>query len=379
MLDYAVLRIIWWLLLGVLLAGFAVMDGFDLGVAALLPIVAKNNEERRVAINTIGPVWEGNQVWFILGGGAIFAAWPYLYALSFSGFYFAMLLVLLTLIIRPVSFKYRSKINSDGWRSLWDWCLCLGGLISALTFGVAIGNVLQGVPFHYDNDLRVFYEGGFWALFNPFAILCGLVSVLMLLMHGAYYLNVKTEGDVQRRARVSAKHSGWLLVILYIVAGVWVSQALKGYALIGAVDIEGPSNPLHKPVAIQLSAWMHNYHVMPMLWLVPIVAVAAVFLAMCLRDKGNGKLAFVMSSISVLMIVATVGVSMFPFMLPSSSHPGMSLLVWDASSSHLSLNIMFWCVVIFMPIILAYTAWVFRVLRGKVTASYIKENSRDVY
>jgi len=184
MLDYGTLRVIWWLLLGVLLVGFAVMDGFDLGVGMLLPIVGRTNIERRVIINTIAPVWEGNQVWIILGAGALFAAWPAVYALAFSGFYFAMLLVLAGLILRPVGFKYRSKIESETWRTVWDTALFLGGFIPAFIFGVALGNILQGTPFHFDITLRAFYTGSFWGLLNPFAILCGLVSVFMLAMHG---------------------------------------------------------------------------------------------------------------------------------------------------------------------------------------------------
>ena len=173
-MDYEVLRIIWWLLLGVLLAGFAMMDGFDLGVAALLPFLGRSDMERRVIINTIGPVWEGNQGWLVLGAGAIFAAWPILYAVAFSGFYIAMLLVLLTIgIIRPVAFKYRSKLANKKWRYTWDTLLSFSGLAGSLLFGVAMGNVLLGVPFHFDDTLRNFYTGSFFDLLNPFAILCG--------------------------------------------------------------------------------------------------------------------------------------------------------------------------------------------------------------
>jgi cytochrome d ubiquinol oxidase subunit II len=177
-------------LLGVLLIGFAMTDGFDMGVGALLPFVAATDVERRVAINTVGPVWEGNQVWFILGGGAIFAAWPPLYAVSFSGFYLAMFVVLAALIVRPVAFKYRSKRDCVRWRSGWDWALFVGGAIPALLFGVAVGNVLQGVPFNLTDDLHPLYPGGTFAskfigLLNPFALLAGVVSLAMLLTHGA--------------------------------------------------------------------------------------------------------------------------------------------------------------------------------------------------
>src|SRR6056297_1585230 len=166
LIDFEILRVIWWALLGVLLIGFALTDGFDLGVGALLPFVGKTDVERRIAINTVGPVWAGNQVWFILGGGAIFAAWPPLYAVSFSGFYLAMFAVLAALILRPVGFKYRSKRDSQAWRSAWDWALFVGGFVPAPVFGVAMGNVLQGVPFRLNDDLMTVYDGGFFGLLN---------------------------------------------------------------------------------------------------------------------------------------------------------------------------------------------------------------------
>jgi len=199
--DYFTLKIIWWLLVGALLIGFAVMDGFDLGVGALLPFVAKTDDERRVLINSIGPTWEGNQVWFITGGGALFAAWPLVYAAAFSGFYWALLLVLFALFFRPVGFEYRSKVADPRWRSAWDWGLVVGGAVPALVFGVSFGNLLQGVPFTFDDMLRPFYSGSFFGLLNPFALLTGVVSLAMLVMHGAVYLQMRTEGAIAQRAR----------------------------------------------------------------------------------------------------------------------------------------------------------------------------------
>ena len=200
---------IWWLLLGVLLIGFAIMDGFDLGVAALLPFVASTDIERRIAINTIGPVWEGNQVWFILGGGAIFAAWPPLYAASFSGFYLAMFLVLAALILRPVGFKFRNKIEDTALARLWDYALFAGGVVPSLVFGVAFGNLLQGVPFRFDAICASSTRAGLFELLNPFALLCGLVSLAMLTRHGAVYLSLKTDGAVEERARKVPRSARW--------------------------------------------------------------------------------------------------------------------------------------------------------------------------
>lgn len=376
-LDYETLRLIWWVLLGVLLIGFAIMDGFDLGVAMWLPWLSKTDIERRIMINTVGPTWEGNQVWFILGGGAIFAAWPALYALSFSGFYLAMLVVLLALILRPVGFKYRSKLTNTTWRSFWDYALFVGGFVPSLIFGVAIGNVLQGVPFHFDDSLRAFYTGTFFGLLNPFAILTGLVSVLMLAMHGAFFLNVKTEGHLQLRARRAAIICALLVVVLFACAGLWVHHGIEGYTMLSTVAHDGPSNPLYKQVGRAADAWFTNYHLLPVTMIAPALGCIAPFFA--IMFSRFAKLAFVMSAASIFGIIATVGVSMFPFILPSSSNPAQSLMVWDSSSSQLTLFIMLIATVIFLPIVLLYTAWVYRVLRGKITKETILNNSDTAY
>jgi cytochrome d ubiquinol oxidase subunit II len=376
-LDYETLRLIWWLLLGVLLIGFAIMDGFDLGVAMWLPWIAKSDMERRVLINSIGPTWEGNQVWFILGGGAIFAAWPMLYALSFSGFYLAMLVVLLALILRPVGFKYRSKLENKAWRTTWDWALFIGGFVPALIFGVAIGNVIQGVPFFIDDSLRPFYTGTFLELLNPFALCCGLVSVLMLAMHGAFFLQVKTEGVLQHRARKSARTCAILLMVLFGSCGVWVYYGINGYVLSSIVSHHGPSNPLYKDAISQAGAWFNNYRTYPLTLIVPIISLVSAFLAIILARKP--VIAFVLSALSVGSVIATVGISMFPFILPSSTVPKNSLIVWDSSSSQVTLFIMLIATVIFLPIILAYTAWVYRVLRGKVTEETVRVNQESAY
>ena len=376
-LDYEILRVIWWVLLGVLLIGFAIMDGFDLGVAMWLPCLAKTDMERRVLINTVGPTWEGNQVWFILGGGAIFAAWPALYALAFSGFYLAMLVVLLALILRPVGFKYRSKLNNALWRSMWDWALFVGGFVPALIFGVAIGNVLQGVPFHFDDNLRSFYTGSFFGLLNPFALLCGLLSVSMLAMHGAFFIQVKTEAPLQQRAACAAKYSAVITVLLFIAGGIWLYTGIEGYALSSILAHDGPSNPLHKTIIRQAPAWFTNYETLPLTMLVPILGLLGPLLAIALAK--HAKTAFVFSALSLAGIIGTVGVSMFPFILPSSTHPAQSLMVWDSSSSQLTLLIMLVATVIFLPIVLAYTAWVYRVLRGKVTEKTIRKHIETAY
>lgn len=376
-LDYETLRVVWWLLIGILLIGFAIMDGFDLGVAIWLPWIGRSDMERRVLINSIAPTWEGNQVWFILGGGALFAAWPMLYALSFSGFYLAMLVVLLALILRPVGFKYRSKLAHPTWRSTWDGLLFIGGFVPALIFGVAVGNVIQGVPFFIDDSLRPFYTGTFLALLNPFALASGVLSVLMLAMHGAFFLQVKTTGVVQQRAKNAARVSGFLMTCLFIGCGVWAYYGIEGFVLTSPVPHDGPSNPLYKNAMAQAGAWFNNYKDYPVVLAVPGLSVVAALLAILLASLP--RLAFVLSALSVGSLIATVGVSMFPFILPSSTHPKSSLIVWDSSSSHLTLFIMLVATVIFLPVVLAYTAWVYRVLRGKVTEKTIMDNQDSAY
>lgn len=378
-IDYTTLRVIWWVLLGVLLIGFAVMDGFDLGIGMLLPWVGRKDEERRVILNTIGPVWEGNQIWFILGGGAIFAAWPEIYAVSFSGFYFAMLMVLLALILRPVGFKYRSKIQSSRWRSTWDVCIVIAGFVPALIFGVAIGNVLQGVPFYYDETLRSFYTGTLLGLLNPFGLLCGLLSICMLCAHGALFLAIKTEGVIQERAKSLAPWFSFLTILLFAVAGLWLSRWIPGYSLSHAVLTDAPSNPLFKNVSPMIGAWLTNYSLYPWMISAPSIGFLGAFFAIIFVRSRSYKIAWLFSAFSIIGIIATVGVSMFPFILPSSLQPNMSLTVWDASSSHLTLFIMLIATLIFMPLILLYTSWVYYVLRGKVTDEYIKKNQSNVY
>ena len=373
LLDYQTLRVIWWLLLGVLLIGFAVMDGFDLGVGTLLPFVARTDEERRLVLNTIGPVWEGNQVWLVLGGGAIFAAWPPLYAVSFSGFYLAMFLILFALILRPVGFKYRGKMPSQKWRDNWDRALFIGGFIPALIMGVAVGNVLLGVPFQIDETARVSYHGNLFGLLTPFALLAGLVSVAMLIAHGAAMLVIKLDGVVAERAARIGAFAALGAVILFALAGVWVAMGLPGYSVTLAAAVDGPSNPLLKTVAHE-GGWLANYSRMPATVLAPLAGVLGMLLSgVFLRARQGGK-AFIASGVGIAGMIVTVGFAIFPFLLPSSISPDSSLTVWDASSSHLTLWIMLLATIVFLPIILAYTTWVYRVLKGKVTSAEMGDN-----
>ncbi len=383
LLSLDTLRVIWWLLLGVLLIGFALTDGFDMGVGALLPFVGRTDAERRVVINTVGPVWEGNQVWFILGGGAIFAAWPPLYAVSFSGFYLAMFVVLAALILRPVAFKYRSKRDSAGWRSGWDWALFVGGAVPALIFGVAVGNVLQGVPFHLTEDLMPMYDGSFitkfFGLLNPFALLAGVVSLTMLLMHGAAWLSLKAEGQVAARARAIGSVAGIVAIAGYAAAGLWLAfGGLEGYRITSEFVANGPSNPLLSTVE-RTPSWIGAYAERPWIILAPVLGFVGMAMAVAGLRAGRELSTLGWSKLGIFGVISSVGLTMFPFLLPSSKMPDASLTVWDASSSQLTLFVMLVVTLIFMPLILLYTAWVYKVLWGKVTEADVTDNSDSVY
>ncbi len=378
MFDYESLRLIWWALLGALLIGFAITGGFDLGVAILLPFLGKNDTERRVIINSIGATWEGNQVWFVTAGGALFAAWPMAYSVAFSGFYFALLLTLFALFMRPIGFDYRSKLPSQRWRSNWDRALFVGGFVPALIFGVAFGNLLQGVPFYFAEDMRIFYTGTFWALLNPFALLAGLISVSMLIMHGAVYLQLRTVDDINQRCKSMVSVFAILTLVLFAIAGVWVAN-IDGYQITSEVLPNAPSNPLTKLVAKGLGLWLANYANYPMLWAIPSLAFIAGTTTIVLSKVERPGLAFISSSLTLAAVILTAGVSMFPFLMPSSSVINSSLTVWDASSSMTTLKIMFWVTVVFLPIVIFYTSWVFRVLRGKITLEHIHNNDHSAY
>lgn len=374
MIDYEFLRIVWWVLIGVLLIGFAVTDGFDLGVGALLTLIGRTDKERRVMINTIGPHWDGNQVWFVTAGGAIFAAWPLIYAAAFSGFYVALALTLIALWMRPLGFDYRSKLTNPTWRKSWDWALFVGGLIPALIFGVAFGNLLLGVPFHYDDMLKPTYTGNFFGLLTPFSLIAGLVSVSMLLNHGATWLQLKTDGILQSRARNVSSILSIVTAVLFSLAGVYLAFGVDGYVITSVVDTMATSNPMNKQVEVQASAWLANYGKYPWMIIAPALGVGAALACSYFSSKNRNGMAFIASALSMTGIILTAGFSMFPFLMPSSTVPNASLTVWDATSSLLTLKTMFIVACIFIPIVLAYTAYCFYVMRGRIKQSDLNKS-----
>ncbi|RYZ86669.1 MAG: cytochrome d ubiquinol oxidase subunit II, partial [Moraxellaceae bacterium] len=294
MMEYETLRIIWWVLMGVLLIGFAITDGFDLGVGALLRLVGRTDNERRIMINTIGPHWDGNQVWFITAGGALFAAYPLVYAASFSGFYFALLITLGALWMRPVGFDYRSKLSNATWRNYWDWALFVSGIVPALIFGVAFGNLFLGVPLAYDVMLRPSYGGGLLGLLRPFALLAGVVSVSMLLMHGAAWLQLKTDGFVRERATRVGVILGITTALLFSLAGIWVAN-LNGYQVTSLINPNGPSNPLNKTVELVSGGWLSNYRLYPLMITAPVLGILGALACAYFSAKEKSAQAFASS------------------------------------------------------------------------------------
>jgi cytochrome d ubiquinol oxidase subunit II len=377
MIDYETLKVIWWLFIGVLLLGFALTDGFDLGVATLLPFLGRSDDERRVLINTVGPVWEGNQVWLITAGGAIFAAWPLVYAAAFSGFYAAMLLTLFALFFRPAGIVYRSKIDDPSWRTAWDWGLFVSGLVPAVVFGVAFGNLLQGVPFRFDpGTMGVVYTGSFWQLLNPFGLLAGVVSLAMLTMHGATFLALRTADAIVLRAQAAARVLAIAFIVVFALAGLWVALGLPAYRITTMPPASSAFAPIAKTVETS-GTWLANFATHPWTTLAPIAAFVGALGVIALSRRP--WLAFASSSLAIAGVIFTAGFAMFPFVMPSSTDPRSSLTAWDAVSSHRTLAIMFWVVIVMLPLVLAYTGWVYRVIAGRLTVAEIRETTHTSY
>ncbi|WP_176487709.1 cytochrome d ubiquinol oxidase subunit II [Candidatus Regiella insecticola] len=379
MFDYEVLRFAWWLLIGVLLIGFAVTDGFDIGVGILLRIIGKTDVERRIMINAIAPHWEGNQVWLVTAGGALFAAWPMVYAAAFSGFYITMMLVLAALFFRPVGFDYRAKLDHPRWRNLWDWGIVVGSLVPAVVFGVIFGNLLQGVPFYIDSYLRLFYTGDFFQLLNPFGLLAGVVSLAMLVTQGATYLQMRTRGELYLRSCQAAQISALIMSIAFLLAGIWLIMGIDGFVITSVVNTSAASNPLNKEVAHQAGAWLLNFNKYPSLWLLPALGVILPLFTLLLSRFSQNAWAFILSSLTIVCVILTAGVAMFPFIMPSSTEPNASLTLWDATSSLLTLRLMTLVALIFVPIILIYTSWCYYKMFGRIDKDFIDNHSSSLY
>lgn len=368
--DYDTLQIMWWILVGVLLIGFALTNGMDMAVSTLLfPICGNKRQERSAVISTIVPHWDGNQVWLITAGGAIFAAWPEVYAASFSGLYWAMLLVLFAIWLRPLAFDYRNHGESEQWYRNWDLALTVGSLVPMLIFGVAFGNLLQGLPFYADADARWHYEGIFLGallpLLNPFALLCGFISVLMLLTHGAMWIQLRMVDDIAVRARKVAFFCGIATVALYLLAGIW-SYQFTGWDLVALAPADSYHQITGKSVEVIEHGLFANYAAFPPLVLVPVLAALGMGGAAVFGLLGNAKKGIICSSVGIAFTIITAASALFPFVMPSKIDPASSLTVYDATSSHFTLQCMLYAVIIFVPIALGYTYYAYRRMWGKV-------------
>ncbi|KSX98554.1 cytochrome d ubiquinol oxidase subunit 2 [Providencia stuartii] len=379
MFDYEVLRFVWWILIGVLLIGFAVTDGFDMGVGFLLPILGKTDTDRRIMINSVAPHWDGNQVWLITAGGAMFAAWPQVYAAAFSGFYVAMILVLAALFFRPVGFDYRSKLENPKWRNMWDWGLFIGGFVPPLVIGVAFGNLLLGVPFQIDSQQYLTYTGNLFGLLNPYGLLAGVVSLMMIVTQGATYLQMRTTGELHLRVRKATYVTALLTLLAFAGAGAWLVMGIDGYVVTSTIDTLSVSNPLNKTVEVASGAWLTNFNKYPVLWALPALGVVLPLLTMLFSKADKNALAFVSSSLTIACIILTCGVAMFPFIMPSNIMPNASLTMWDATSSLFTLQVMTVVAIIFVPIVLAYTAWCYYKMFGRLDKNFIEGNKHSLY
>ena len=370
---YFGLKVLWWLVLGVLLMGLAIMVGMDMGVGTLLRFVGRDDNERRVCLNAIGPHWDGNQVWFILGGGAIFAAFPLIYATAFSGLYVVMLLLLWTMIVRPLGFEYRSKLPSATWRNAWDWALLVSGAVPMIIYGAAMGNMLQGVPFHFDWDLRSYYTGSFVSLLNPFAVLCGLLSLSLSIYMGGVMLMGRAGGAVAPRARKAAMGAAIAAIVLFTLGGIWVSF-LPGFVLEHAPAPGLPQNPLQQQASVVAGGLLANYRSQPLLWAVPALGYAGMLLGLLAVRGRRSTLAWWLGAGAWIGVIGTVGAALFPFLMPSSSEPSQSLTLWNSVSSQTTLLWATGFAVVFVPLVVWYTSWAFWVMRGEVDAAAIQHD-----
>jgi len=328
------LNTLWFVLIAVLYIGYFILDGFDLGVGILLPFLAKDDRRRRVLINTIGPHWDGNEVWLLTAGGATFAAFPGWYATLFSGFYMPLFFILIALILRGVAFEFRSKDDNPRWRAAWDWAIFGGSLVPALLWGVALTNFVRGVPI----DASMNYVGGFWNLLNPFALLGGALSLLAFTLHGALFLSLKTTDDLREKAEKTA-WTLWIPTVLALVLYVISLYLLTDiFARLGI-------NPGIIPIAAVFTLLAAGYFI---------------------RAKRSGW-AFVMSSLSILFAVATIFRILYPRVLVSSIDTLYSLNIVNTASSPYTLRIMSIVALIFVPIVLAYTAWSYWIFRKRIS------------
>lgn len=327
------LTTVWFILITVLFVGYFVLEGFDFGVGMLVGLLGKDERERRVLVNTIGPVWDGNEVWLLVGGGAMFAAFPEWYATLFSGFYLPLFIILVALIIRGVAFEYRGKRDDQLWRDRWDWAIIIGSFLPALLWGVAFANIVRGVPIDSAHE----YTGGFFNLLNPYALLGGLVTLTVFLVHGAVFVALKTVGDIRERAHRFAQRVGGVAAVLAVVFIVWTG-----------LD--------HDKMAV---------------WVIGALAAVALLGGLAGSRVGRDGWAFIGTAVAIALVVTMLFVALFPNVMPSTTDAAFSLTVDNASSTPYTLKIMTWVAVVFTPIVVLYQSWSYWVFRKRIGVHHI--------
>jgi len=343
-----IFQVIWFVLWGVLWGVYFMLDGFVLGTGFMSGFLARNDTEKRVLINTLGPVWDGNEVWLITAGGATFAAFPTTYALMFSNLYTALLLLLFALIVRGVSFEFRGKIDSPAWKAGWDTAITVCSFLPALLFGVAFGNIFKGIPMRNDfSTLDFAYDGNLLSLLNPYGLLTGVLFVLLFAVHGSLYAAIKTDGELSTRAAAMANRL-WLPLLV-------VAVAFLGYTY--------PATKLYG-----------NYLKAPVLLIVPLIAVASLLLIKVFAANGKMHKAFIFSCLTVLFVCFTGVTGLFPNLIPSSLDPASNLTIYNSSSSLYTLRIMTAVAFIFVPIVILYKIWVYRIFRARVTGQDVLDD-----
>ncbi|MEI2642780.1 MAG: cytochrome d ubiquinol oxidase subunit II [Candidatus Nanopelagicales bacterium] len=334
------LQQIWIILIAVLWVGYFVLEGFDFGVGVLLPVLGKTEQDRRAMLTTLGPVWDGNEVWLLVAGGATFAAFPEWYATLFSGFYLPLLLILVGLIIRGVAFEYRSKRSSATWRRRWDLCIVVGSFIPALLWGVAFANIVRGVPMRPGDFGNSLYDGAFFNLLNPYALVGGLTTLALFVTHGAIFLALKTDGDLRVRANKVAGQVGLVATVIAVVFLLWTQLAYSD------------------------KAWT---------WALVVVAAVAWLAGLAMNRAGREGWAFIFSAVTLAGAVVYLFSVLYPNVMPASNDPALSLTIWNASSTDYTLKIMTIVAIVFTPIVLAYQSWTYWVFRKRVSPSQISD------
>lgn len=381
MLDYIFLKIAWWLIMGMVLIIYATTAGYDAGITMIMPFLRRETD-RRIVLNTSAPVWDGNLSWIVFAGGGLFVVWPVVYSTAFSGMYAAMLCILWSLFFRPTGFDYRGKINHHRWRRFWDAGLLISGGLPVFIFGVAMGNCLIGFPFYFDTTtFQNYYTGNFFGLLNGFALLSGVASVLMVLMHGSVYMQQHTEGGLRALGRKLFFIFSILLFVCFSIAGLYIAFRMSGYTLIASPE-DATLYPANNIVSYTKGAWLASYLVYPWKYYPPIIAYVALLVAWLANYFRRIVLCFWASAFTVGGMIATVGATLFPFLMPSSIMPSQSLTVWNSTSSQYALNIMLYVASILFVVIFIYKIFAFRTIWSKkhtITEKDLEENEHTFY